>query len=70
MCEYCEGEKFLLNTRKTAGDGFEIWIEDGELHIYANINKADVFTASDSTKVKIKYCPICGRAIDDTPMGT
>lgn len=69
MCEYCGADEFLINNRRFNAktdtyNGFEVWIEDDELNIYANLDKAKVVTASGSVKVKINYCPMCGRKLD------
>jgi len=69
MCKYCEADEFLFNDRKFNAktetyDGFQVWLEDDVLNIYANLDKSGLITASGSAKVKINYCPFCGRKID------
>jgi len=67
MCKFCEEEEYLFNNRELghngAYNGFEVWIEDDKLNIYACLNAAKVVDTSDSTDFKINYCPMCGRKL-------
>lgn len=69
MCEYCEGDEFLANNREynfptDTYNGFEVWLEDNKLSIYACLDKAKAVTASGSVEIEINYCPMCGRKLD------
>ncbi len=55
-CEYCDGEKDLLKKY----NGFTVSIYKNELELYFEHNEGD---ASDD--VKINYCPMCGRKLED-----
>lgn len=74
MCEYCEKEKY-----KKLQDGEEITIEfnkmlinyDGGIRthsVYAQIHQyADgVYLDVDYMRVKINFCPMCGRKLGDS----
>lgn len=66
MCRYCE-QTYESNMKKLDYTGIELG-SNGQASLYMNINKEGFFEliADDSwdmAKVRIEYCPFCGRKL-------
>jgi DNA-directed RNA polymerase subunit RPC12/RpoP len=56
-CKYCNGKEDVITTN----DDFSIGIENNELEIY--YQDPDNFHNLQSTKIKMNYCPLCGKKL-------
>ena len=74
MCEYCEKEKELPIKIKDIVNVKEdlvlmLTIKKNEILILANLGftnkKGKSEWVSTSSRIKINYCPMCGRKLDD-----
>lgn len=73
MCEYCvEEDMKSLSERKTSNwhrayTGIECLVdsENGNIIIQACLDNAHVEPIYKETKIKINYCPMCGRKLGD-----
>lgn len=54
-CEYCRGEKPIIETRAV-----EVFIKDGTIHI-----KHYVLVAQKEEAEPINYCPMCGEKLGE-----
>jgi len=60
MCEYCNGDKMLID-KFGPQDGTELYISDNKLLL-------DVWSGgqdADDESVPINYCPMCGRKLSE-----
>lgn len=61
MCEYCEKGK--EKDFETDNHDFDMGIEGGTLSVF--YQEPDNYHHICSADVKINYCPMCGRKLDD-----
>lgn len=69
MCEYCNKTICILNDFKASKNnpsyltGFQVWTYDNLLGIQARIDNEHILPVCESRKIKINYCPMCGRKL-------
>lgn len=69
MCEYCDKTSCILNDFKSSKNnpsystGFQVWIYDNQLSVKAIIDNEHILPVCGYRKIKIKYCPMCGRKL-------
>lgn len=62
MCDFCSNDIYYDISNR---EDFEITMYDTNVYIEHTINLGDFGTVKCDTKIKINYCPICGRKLDE-----
>lgn len=66
MCEYCQGDKFIIDGRKydyrfDTCAGIDVHVEDGMLMV----ESVKMQGSYQEKETKINYCPMCGRKLTE-----
>lgn len=67
MCEYCENDKELLNKKLPllSDIGIDAYITTNHLGVKAYIIGEDDGRVTSRQVIPIKYCPMCGRDLNE-----
>lgn len=74
MCRFCDDDGIeILNNREPsengneANTGFEVYIFKKKLKVFACLDKPNIKPVCSRVSVDIKYCPMCGRNLQEKP---
>lgn len=71
MCDYCNGNKTIFSDRDIsefnpdAYTGLEVWVCMGVMGVLACLDNKYVKPLVRAQSIKINYCPMCGRKLDE-----